>query len=88
MGGASNKWPRGGRKRDTIVLGAVVSDFLVSAIIGGGLAIYLSLRQDKVGEYANSFGKAQVSICKSYDHISVTNAFEFPDDHVSWESWY
>jgi len=41
-------------------LGPVVGDFLFSAIIGGGLAAYLSLRADQAGEYANKFGAALV----------------------------
>merc|ERR1719491_1439697 len=38
-------------------LGALfVKDFLFSAIIGGGLAIYLSLRNDEIGDTVNSAG--------------------------------
>ena len=33
-------------------------DFLFSAFIGGGTAIYASLRKDAVSEYANKFGDA------------------------------
>jgi len=31
-------------------------DFVFSALIGGGLGAYASLRKDQVGEYANKFG--------------------------------
>jgi hypothetical protein len=31
-------------------------DFVFAALIGGGAAIYCSLRKDAVGEYANKFG--------------------------------
>jgi len=34
----------------------IIGDFIVSAAIGGGLCIYLSLRKDELGEYANKFG--------------------------------
>mmetsp|Transcript_96636 Transcript_96636/g.141334 ORF Transcript_96636/g.141334 Transcript_96636/m.141334 type:complete len:189 (-) Transcript_96636:233-799(-) len=39
------------------VSGALL-DFLFSAFIGGGTAIYASLRKDEVSEYANKFGNA------------------------------
>ena len=40
--------------KDIIFL--VLKDFVFSAIIGGGLAAYLSLRKDEAGDYANQFG--------------------------------
>merc|ERR1712241_939014 len=36
--------------------GSVVKDFLVAALIGGGLAIYLSLRDDEIGDAVNQVG--------------------------------
>ena len=41
-------------------LNTVVSDFLFSALIGGGLGAYLSLRKDAPAEYANGFGAAVI----------------------------
>ena len=38
------------------ILGLVVKDFAFSAIIGGGLAAYLSLRKDEAGDFANEAG--------------------------------
>ena len=37
---------------------AIAKDFLFSALIGGGIFAYLSLRQDDVSVYANKFGEA------------------------------
>lgn len=37
-------------------LGAAVKDFLFSALVGGGLAIYLSLRKDDIGGTVRGFG--------------------------------
>ena len=34
----------------------VAKDFAVSALIGGGIAAYLSLRSDAAGRYANEIG--------------------------------
>lgn len=36
--------------------GLLLSDFVISALIGGGLAIYLSLRKDDLGTLANQLG--------------------------------
>mmetsp|Transcript_16833 Transcript_16833/g.25454 ORF Transcript_16833/g.25454 Transcript_16833/m.25454 type:complete len:297 (+) Transcript_16833:97-987(+) len=38
------------------VLPSILSDFILSALIGGGAAIYLSLRNDEVGDTVNGFG--------------------------------
>merc|ERR1740139_1170045 len=37
-------------------LAVVVKDFLFSAIVGGGIAIYLSLRKDEVGATVRGYG--------------------------------
>lgn len=39
-------------------LSAAVKDFAFSALIGGGLAAYLSLRKDSVSESANNLGSS------------------------------
>ena len=36
--------------------GALLQDFVFSAIIGGGLAIYLSLRNDEIGDTVSGAG--------------------------------
>ena len=38
------------------ILFLLLKDFAFSAIIGGGLAAYLSLRKDQTADYANQFG--------------------------------
>lgn len=40
------------------VLPSILSDFIFSALIGGGAAIYLSLRKDEVGDTVNGYGSA------------------------------
>ena len=35
---------------------AIVKDFAIAAILGGGAGAYLSLRSDSAGEAANKFG--------------------------------
>lgn len=38
-------------------LGAILTDFVISALIGGGAGAYLSLRKDDLGDYANKGGQ-------------------------------
>ena len=38
------------------LLFAIVKDFAIAAILGGGAGAYLSLRSDSAGEAANKFG--------------------------------
>ena len=39
-------------------MSGLLTDFLFSALIGGGVAIYAALRKDTVAEYANKLGDA------------------------------
>jgi len=43
---------------------AIIIDFAVSALIGGGLAIYLSLRGDSIGETVREYGYKLLSAVK------------------------
>jgi len=43
---------------------AIVTDFAFSALIGGGLAIYLSLRGDSIGETVREYGYKLLSAVK------------------------
>lgn len=44
------------------VPGAVLSDFVVSALVGGGLGAYLALRKDGPAEFANKFGESVLKV--------------------------
>jgi len=48
---------------DTIgdIAGAAIPDFAFSAITGGGLAIYLSLRDDEIGETVRDYGSQLIT---------------------------
>lgn len=46
------------------VISVSLADFAFSALIGGGLAIYLSLRSDSIGETAREYGYKVLSAAK------------------------
>ncbi|VEU43287.1 unnamed protein product [Pseudo-nitzschia multistriata] len=50
---------------------ATLIDFLFSAIVGGGLAIYLSLRKDQIGETVRSYGNQLLSAAKDATGIGT-----------------
>jgi hypothetical protein len=57
---------------------AVVIDFLFSALIGGGIFIYLSLRSDSIGETVREYGFKLLSAVK--DAIGIESLrYDIPD---------
>lgn len=44
------------------VPGQVLSDFVFSALLGGGVGAYVSLRKDAPADYANQFGEAVLAV--------------------------
>jgi len=57
---------------------AIVTDFLLSALIGGGVLIYLSLRNDSIGEQVREYGFKLLSTVKDATGIK-TIRFNIPD---------
>mmetsp|Transcript_6450 Transcript_6450/g.7431 ORF Transcript_6450/g.7431 Transcript_6450/m.7431 type:complete len:273 (+) Transcript_6450:100-918(+) len=57
---------------------AFVADFLLSALIGGGVLIYLSLRNDSIGEQVREYGFKLLSTVKDATGIK-TIRFNIPD---------
>ena len=53
------------------VASAALIDFSVSALIGGGLAIYLSLRSDSIGETVREYGYKLLSAAKDATGIGT-----------------
>jgi len=53
------------------IVGAALLDFSVSALIGGGLAIYLSLRSDSTGETVREYGYKLLSAAKDATGIET-----------------
>ena len=59
------------------ILFLLVKDFAFSAVVGGGLAAYLSLRKDETADYANQFGS------KLLDAVDrVIEKIKFATDHL------
>jgi len=53
------------------VAGAALIDFSASALIGGGLAIYLSLRSDSIGETVREYGYKLLAAAKDATGIGT-----------------
>lgn len=54
------------------VLPSILSDFIFSALIGGGAAIYLSLRKDQLGDTVSAYGSSFVdAVDNLLDSIGV-----------------
>jgi len=76
----------------------LLTDFLFSALIGGGVAIYAALRKDTVAEYANKLGDAllngagkviekvdipRVALPSSVTDVLAANDLKDPNDMTS-----
>jgi len=62
--------------------GAAVKDFAFSAIIGGGIAIYLSLRRDEVGSTVRGFG---TTLLEKVDGVLGNPQIEGVDEEEEYE---
>jgi len=62
------------------VAGAAVTDFLFSALIGGGAAIYLSLRKDSIGDTVREYGEKLLTGGKDFTGIQFdTFRYDIPE---------